>query len=573
VYGDFSRVPDARFGRYTAVLAQQGRLLLDAELNEQSAILLEYVRRLATDLMGPFAGPAHRCGFGVELVVDNGKCSAVKLARGGYYVYGLRCESAEPDEPARVQVKFTEPREAPFVVYLTVWEQSVSAIQDPALAEPALGPAAADTSRRSQVRWSVRAGKRLPGSERDLTGLERAEIIRAFHRHNTDAHRRPRLSARAHATSAPDPAPSTLPAAAGYRGIENQLYRVEVHRAGNAEEATFKWSRDNGSVELAVSSLTMIDDAGVRTASVPDGWRDARRGLEAGDWVELVDDHWRPLGPAAPLMRVRGVSMAKREVTLEDADSRRAFHAGRHPFLRRWDQAPDIAAPNHGIPVSEAQGGWFELEDGVQVQFEDSAAHFEHGDFWLIPSRTATHDVLWPIAEGNEEGDSAGPKLVPPEGPARHLAPLALVSSLDSDPEDLRIHYAAWPDELLGDDDDVGDISDQAPVTMIRAPAPKYRLVSVAAVSAGATFDLSEGVMIAGRKPGDRGIHLDHPVLSRQHAVFALDGDHLTVEDLKSANGTWVNDERIATSTPVELALDDVVTLGSEDVKLQVQRP
>ena len=38
MYGDFSRFLGGLSGRYSGVLAQQGRLLLDAELNEQTAI-------------------------------------------------------------------------------------------------------------------------------------------------------------------------------------------------------------------------------------------------------------------------------------------------------------------------------------------------------------------------------------------------------------------------------------------------------------------------------------------------------------------------------------------------------
>src|SRR5205085_11812880 len=35
----------------------------------------------------------------------------------------------------------------------------------------------------------------------------------------------------------------------GYQRLENQLYRVEVHRGSDAQEGpSFKWSRDNGSV-------------------------------------------------------------------------------------------------------------------------------------------------------------------------------------------------------------------------------------------------------------------------------------------------------------------------------------
>ena len=428
MYGDFSRVLDPRSGHYSAVLAQQGRLLLDAELNEQAAIVLDYLRRLTTDLVGPFAGPAHRPGFRVELVVEGGKCRAVRLSSGHYYVYGVRCDAPAPHQAPGDEIPVGE-HEAPFVVYLAVWEQSVSAIQAPDLAEPALGPNL-DTTRRSQVRWRPRAARYLPGSDVDLTELDREEIVEAFEQHNASLERRPKLGARAHLSPPTGHTPSTVPATAAYRGAENQLYRVEVHRGGDADDATFKWSRDNGSVEFGVESLTEIDGEGVRTARLSALWRDAHKDLEVGDWVELIDDHWAPFGRPPALMQVRSVSLHTREVSLEDADTERAFDPALHPLLRRWDNHDGGATPNHGIAVSDAMGRWLSLEDGVQVQFHDPEALYERGDFWLIPARTATGGVLWPHASD----DNHAPLALPPHGPSRHLAPLALARSLSAEP-------------------------------------------------------------------------------------------------------------------------------------------
>jgi hypothetical protein len=109
------------------VLAQQGRFLLDAEINQQTSILLDYLRRLTTDLVGPFAGPSHRSGFRVELVADGDECRAVKLSRGHYYVYGLRCTAPAPGQSAGEEIAVDE-HEPSFVVYLVVWEQSIGAI-------------------------------------------------------------------------------------------------------------------------------------------------------------------------------------------------------------------------------------------------------------------------------------------------------------------------------------------------------------------------------------------------------------------------------------------------------------
>jgi hypothetical protein len=46
-----------------------------------------------------------------------------------------------------------------------------------------------------------------------------------------------------------------IAATAGYRRLENQLYRVEVHEGGASP--TFKWSRENGSVAAAFSAGTL----------------------------------------------------------------------------------------------------------------------------------------------------------------------------------------------------------------------------------------------------------------------------------------------------------------------------
>ena len=167
-------------------------------------------------------------------------------------------------------------------------------------------------------------------------------------------------------------------------------------------------------------------------------WYDARQGLEVGDWVELVDDHWAPLGTPAPLMQVQGISLATRQVTLQDTDGR--------PRLR--PEAASTAAalgpaarqprrPTTAIAVEQADRKWFELEDGVQIRFEAPVARYERGDYWLIPARTATSGVLWP----QSRDEPPAPLAVPPDGPLRYLAPLALVKKMPGNPVDLRVLF------------------------------------------------------------------------------------------------------------------------------------
>ena len=568
MYGDFSRLLEAPSGRYAAVLAQQGRFVLDAELNEQTSIVLDYLRLLTTDLIGPFAGPVHHTGFEVEPVGEEGACWAVKLTPGRYYVYGLRCQVPAPerafDEDDPIPIGRHEP---PFVVYLAVWEQSVGAIQDPTLVEPALGPGVIDTTRRRQIRWYPRATDRL-GEVEDLTSLDRNGIAEAFHEYNADRRRDPLLGARAQSRQAPEPGPSSTSVAGGYHGVENQLYRVEVHHGGDTSEATFKWSRDNGSVEIALESLGDIDTNGQRTATLTPGWREPERGLQQGDWVELVDDRWAPFGAAPPLMQVQNVYLATRQVILTDTDRDREFDPGLHPFLRRWDQQPDSTRPDRGIPVTDADEHWFDLEDGIEVLFKAPDAHYRRGDYWLIPARIASPTgVLWPASNGHLEA-------MPPHGPTRYLAPLALVKAMPGTTTDLRIQFshvqesAPEPDTARHPTFKL-DIAPPVTTTRISTERPRFQLRSVSSQSPGDVFDIYDGLTV-GREP-DSGISFDINEVSRRHATFAVGADEVTIMDLGSTNGTLVNGERVGPRQPVKLSPGDLLQFGSEAVQLQVE--
>ena len=50
--GDFTRDTFWRANHFCQVLMQQGRVQLDADWNEQSAILLHFLRSLARDVIG-----------------------------------------------------------------------------------------------------------------------------------------------------------------------------------------------------------------------------------------------------------------------------------------------------------------------------------------------------------------------------------------------------------------------------------------------------------------------------------------------------------------------------------------
>ena len=132
--GDFSRFTfDAR-KHYSRVLMQQGRVQLDADWNEQVAMLLERLETLGTDLIGPFGGPAHACGF---IISPSGKTNDFNIGKGRYYVDGVPCENdddnatylSQPFEPAKKTL------DGGGLIYLDTWEEYVNAADDEEIRE------------------------------------------------------------------------------------------------------------------------------------------------------------------------------------------------------------------------------------------------------------------------------------------------------------------------------------------------------------------------------------------------------------------------------------------------------
>lgn len=80
-----------------------------------------------------------------------------------------------------------------------------------------------------------------------------------------------------------------------------------------------------------------------------------------------------------------------------------------------------------------------------------------------------------------------------------------------------------------------------APPAM-KGPIPEFHLF-VGEKSLG-TFSLGKGELTIGRNPGND-ILIDNVGVSRRHAVIRWSGDRAIVEDLGSANGTFVNGEKI----------------------------
>jgi hypothetical protein len=347
------------------------------------------------------------------------------IGYGRCYVEGILCENEPPGEceaPEDDVTYFNQPYyfrdpddnaqqlpSPPFLVYLDVWERHITSLEDDSIREVALlGP---DTSTRSQVVWQVRAWP-LQATVADCGSLPWGDLVEEWRPANRGC-----LAAQSKPGDTSTDA-CILPPESRFRGFENQLYRVEIHDPGPVQtpgatgQATFKWSRNNGSVVFPVE--------GEVSGKVVT--------LEKGDWVEIVDDHYELDGRAEPLLKVAYVDRASRQVTLEgELPAGVGDDAALHPLLRRWDQkASGGTALNPDGTISVVEGKWLDLEDQVQIRFE-AGGNYQTGDYWQIPARVATGDVIWPR---KLDAGKWVPLPRPPKGVTHYFAPLAIVNGL-----------------------------------------------------------------------------------------------------------------------------------------------
>lgn len=431
--GDFSRDTFDPLMHFSRVLMQQGRVHVDADWNEQVSILLHHARTLAADLIGPFGGLDD--GFEIKPFTDaGGVVTDLMIGPGHYYVDGFLCESPSDSTYSAQDGNPDEPLSLPGLVYLDVWERHLTFLEQPSIREVALdGP---DTASRARVIGQVRIESTPPeGKSFDDVKKNWSEWKNKWQWEN-----RGLLRARAQ-TGQPSTDVCIEPPESQYRGPENQLYRVEIHHGGlgssdqgMGREATFKWSRENASVVFGIQSLTIDDADSLTTVTLEEFGRDARLGLQVGDWVEILDEDSVLRGDLGSLLQVREVDRSSRLLVLEGVatvipDPQADPDEWKNPLLRRWDHREEGNEPLEAGAVPIREGMWLDLEDGVQIMF-DADGDYRSADFWLIPARVATGDVEWPR-------DATGAMPLPPRGIDHHYAPLAVITA-DGIATDLR---------------------------------------------------------------------------------------------------------------------------------------
>src|SRR5215213_5148676 len=298
---DISRVRFDPLRDFAGVVLQQGRLLLDADFNELVAVLERRLRAETSDLtsFGPdpdLAGVAWVPRQTPDAFKITASSGAISIGRGRMYVDGLLAENhgvevdgfdallfertGTVDTSYLAQPYWPTPDPFPtggtFLAYLDVWRRELTYVEDPDLVEIAVG---VDATARWQTAWQVRlvgvpSGTTCTADDEKIPGW--LDVIRP-----SDG----RLTTH-EVEIPPTDDPCELPPEGGYRGLENQTYRVEIHEGGQpGGAATFKWSRENASVAMPV--VEMVSTTVLRLASI--GRDDVLR-ISNDDWVEILDD-------------------------------------------------------------------------------------------------------------------------------------------------------------------------------------------------------------------------------------------------------------------------------------------
>jgi hypothetical protein len=394
---------------FAAVVFGQGQVQVDADINEQEEIARHRVASLTTDVIGATGVPKATGGFevtvapdGRDLLISPGHCyvdgilcensprvvpatvgspttviPSVAAPDGRPYAAGQWLEVLIGGTPRLVQIasvsatgvvtlatapagmpaagstaelrRVTSYRSQPdrfvadpfdpanpdrlaagaYRVELDVWHRHIGRVEDPTIGEVALGDA--ETATRVRVVWQVRlvlAGAVGAGS----CALET-------------------LAAPGRLRASTQPAPPTddpceLPDEAGYRGLENQLYRVEVHER-TATTVVLKWQRDNG---FLASRLTALGS----TLTVLEMGRDPILGFEGAAFVEVTDDALELEQTPSDLLPVSGTDPVTRTITLSGAPSRAVLN--RNARARRWDGRIEVTIAARAVRSFSNEG-------------------------------------------------------------------------------------------------------------------------------------------------------------------------------------------------------------------------
>jgi hypothetical protein len=421
---------------WRGVIAQQGRVTVEADWNEAAMIGEERDRHVALDVVGPVGSPDR--GYAVTAAPPRGERSGsapgdLTIGPGTLYLGGERLDltervrySAQPDwldhstDPmwqAPLARRDADSRHE--LVYLLAAEQEVSAVEDPALADVALG--GPDTMQRRRI---LQHFVRCPAGSASREGVQDAfETSLADHGLTFDpARMRARSAARLQVSFPVARGGGRGAVTPGYLGAENQMIRVMVAGIDDVTgQPMIVWGFDDASFLYRVQPA----DAGQGTttltlATTPvDSFHYPRRGQAVEllrDAVSLTETDYIASSTGFVTTVTEAYQPAGGTLAIAGGPDEPGSYPGDYLaaeqtpqlFLRAWQATAQVQA-GEPVPLGDT---------GVCVTLTSSGG-FRVGDFWHFALRPAQPTAVYP----ERYRDAAQP----PEGPRTWVCPLAVV--------------------------------------------------------------------------------------------------------------------------------------------------
>jgi hypothetical protein len=410
---------------YRAVVSQQGRVTLEADANEAEEIRAGETRAELIDIIGPSGTPDD--GFLISVPTPPLAPFDFAIAAGTLYLGGVRVESTDrattyldqhdlewTDYPAGAPGATYPTTAIHELIYLDVSEREVTAVEDPALREVALG--GPDTAARTRMLQRVQ--RVLVDADGCTSALDWAQkyywdTTHAFDPATMQLASRMRLKAGfVPPTATDDPCQPT--AQSGFLGAENQLIRVQIAAGGT----TFLWGYDNASFLYRVT----VDPAAPKQLRLGAKPVDVFHHPRVGQWVEVLrttvvlDDDARIASPIGQAAKVTGFDPTDQTVTIETDLSAAILGETHQVFLRVWERRQPVAATDAiatELLTAEGKG------TGVRVWAQGPAVE---GDYWMIGVRPTVPDAIFPARLATFQS---------PDGPNRWVVPLAVIAWKD----------------------------------------------------------------------------------------------------------------------------------------------
>ncbi|MFC9053296.1 DUF6519 domain-containing protein [Streptomyces anthocyanicus] len=415
--------------RYTGVVVQQGRISLDAEANEQSAITAGERLEALVDVVGPAGTP----DGGYALSAGPSAGFDLTVGPGTMYVGGVRVGLDAPvrysDQPDWLDA-YGDPRFTPVPerdperehVFLELTEYPVTATEDPMLRDPALG--GVDGAARLRIVQRVRRLSVLAGrcaDALDATNRAWADEGLVFRPDTMRLESASRLQVEFDGP-ATAPNPCDPAAAGGYLGADNQNIRVQVSHV-DPVTGTFDllWGWDNASFLYRVTS----DDASPPTLTLDRSPVDTYHHPRTGQAVQvlraaasLTAEDGRTEGWAAALTGESAVLTSPydpdtRAVALPAPLPAAYLDPDRTPqlYLRVWEGLCTGITPGTAVTLPGT---------GVRVRVTvEGGLPVHRGAGWSFAVRPATPDGVLPTRL------LRAPQ--PPDGPRMWACPLAVI--------------------------------------------------------------------------------------------------------------------------------------------------